>query len=249
MEIVEKLSSMFINALPEGIKYRIRKDLLYQNKLLTRANESRSNSYSQEGEDLVLARLFDKKTEGFYVDVGAYDPVKYSNTLKFYELGWRGINIDARPNSMLAFEEKRPRDINIETAVGTKAGTQVSYYAFEEGAYNTTEDELAEEIIKNRKSSLLSKLTLNIDSLENILDKHLPSNTAIDFMSVDVEGADLDVLKSNNWAKYTPKVLVVESYGSSVIEDMDSDISKYLGTLGYKLVAKTINTMFFKSAT
>jgi hypothetical protein len=72
------------------------------------------SSWSQEGEDLILARIFGDKPDGFYVDVGAHHPKRFSNTYYFYRRGWRGINIDAMPGSMLAFNRLRPSDINIE---------------------------------------------------------------------------------------------------------------------------------------
>src|SRR5829696_7661265 len=74
-------------------------------------------SYSQEGEDLILERIFLEQKKGFYVDVGAHHPKRFSNTFLFYKLGWFGINIDAMPGSMSAFESARPRDINLEVAI------------------------------------------------------------------------------------------------------------------------------------
>jgi len=68
-------------------------------------------SYSQEGEDMILRRLFEKQLTGFYVDVGAHHPKRFSNTYFFYKQGWHGINIDAMPGSMKLFEKIRPRDI------------------------------------------------------------------------------------------------------------------------------------------
>ena len=68
-------------------------------------------SYSQEGEDMILRRLFEKQKTGFYVDVGAHHPKRFSNTFFFYKKGWSGINIDAMPNSMRLFDKIRPRDI------------------------------------------------------------------------------------------------------------------------------------------
>ncbi len=80
------------------------------------------NSYSQEGEDMVLRRLFEQKTVGYYVDVGAHHPKRFSNTYYFYKRGWRGINIDAMPGSMKLFNKMRPRDINVEIPVSSGEG-------------------------------------------------------------------------------------------------------------------------------
>src|SRR6187431_556967 len=100
-------------------------------------------SYSQEGEDLILNRILEKKTCGFYVDVGAHHPKRFSNTYLFYQKGWRGINIDAMPGSMAEFRNFRPRDINIEAAVG--AAKEIPFYVFDEKALNTFDSNLAEE--------------------------------------------------------------------------------------------------------
>src|SRR4051794_10306733 len=72
------------------------------------------SSYSQEGEDMVLRRVFNNKRGGFFVDVGAHHPRMYSNTYYFYLRDWRGINIDAMPGGMAAFDRMRPGDINVE---------------------------------------------------------------------------------------------------------------------------------------
>ena len=100
-------------------------------------------SYSQEGEDMILRRLFEKQQTGFYVDVGAHHPKRFSNTYFFYKKGWRGINIDAMPDSMIPFNKIRPRDINIEKPVSDKKQV-LTYYAFNEPALNGFSKELSD---------------------------------------------------------------------------------------------------------
>ena len=77
-------------------------------------------SYSQEGEDLVLHRLFEGQATGIYVDVGAHHPFRFSNTCLLHTRGWRGINIDATPGSMAQFQRFRPRDVNLELGVAAE---------------------------------------------------------------------------------------------------------------------------------
>ena len=101
-------------------------------------------SWSQEGEDLILARLFENNAKGFYVDVGAHHPKRFSNTYLFYKKGWTGINIDAMPGSMKSFNKLRKRDINIEKPVSDKKQI-LTYYAFNESALNGFSKELSEE--------------------------------------------------------------------------------------------------------
>ena len=200
-------------------------------------------SYSQEGEDMILKRLFGGQKFGFYVDVGAHHPKRFSNTYYFYKKGWSGINIDAMPGSMIAFDKFRPRDINIEKPISDKKQI-LTYYAFNEPALNTFSKELA---VEYEKENYFIKFTRDIETttLEDILDRNLPRNQDIDFLSVDVEGLDLMVLRSNNFEKYKPKIVLIEILGNSFSEIENNKIADYLRQYGYSIFAKTVNTVFF----
>ncbi|TLD96815.1 hypothetical protein LS71_004220 [Helicobacter jaachi] len=122
-------------------------------------------SYAIEGEDrIVRALLWQKRDSGFYVDVGAHHPFRFSNTYLFYTQGWRGINIDATPGSMEAFRKYRARDINLEMGIGeitessaknlaqdnlaggggsSLAKTFLAYHIFDESSWNTFDEEVA----------------------------------------------------------------------------------------------------------
>lgn len=201
-------------------------------------------SYSQEGEDMILRRLFEKQKTGFYVDVGAHHPKRFSNTYFFYKKGWNGINIDAMPNSMKLFNKIRPRDINIEKPVSDKKQV-LTYYAFNEPALNGFSKELSLE--RDGKGNYFVKFTKDIETstLEEILENNLPKNQAIDFLSIDVEGLDFMVLKSNNFEKYRPKVILIEILGSSLNDIEKNEITKYLQQFDYSIYAKAVNTVIF----
>lgn len=171
-----------------------------------------TKSFSQEGEDLLLKRIFEHKKNGFYIDVGAHHPFRFSNTYLFYKKGWKGINLDAMPNSMKIFEKYRPRDINLEIPVG-KDGEKLVYYIFNEPALNTFDKNRIEAIVSKSVYTLIREMEIQIRSLKSILDEYLPKGQNIDFMSIDVEGLDFEVLKSNDWKKYRPEILLVESLG------------------------------------
>lgn len=194
--------------------------------------------YSQEGEDMVIRRLIGKKKEGFFVDVGAYHPIKLSNTYHFYRRGWRGINIDAMPGSMRLFDKIRPDDINLEVAIGGQGGA-VNFYLFEEPAFNTCNPDQAGGHIKVQ--------AVPMHPLSAILSEHVPKGVQIDFFSIDVEGLDLEVLKSNDWTAYAPNFILVESLmTSSFQEALNSPVNLFLKEKGYYLVAKTKNTLCFQ---
>jgi FkbM family methyltransferase len=203
-------------------------------------------SYSQEGEDMILRRLFEEQQLGFYVDVGAHHPKRFSNTYFFYKKGWKGINIDAMPDSMKAFNKIRPRDINIEKPVSDKKQTLI-YYAFNEPALNGFSQDLSEQ--RDGQGNYFIEFTKEIETvtLEEILDINLPKNQQIDFLSIDVEGLDFLVLKSNNFKKYKPKVILIEILGSSLEEMESNEITKFLKKYNYFVYAKAVNTVIFIS--
>jgi len=203
-------------------------------------------SYSQEGEDMILRRIFVNSNSGFYVDVGAFHPTRFSNTYLFYKRGWRGINIDAMPGSMKKFGSKRSRDINIEIPVSSEK-KKLIFYAFNEPALNTFSSELANERDGKGGYKILFKKEMETKTLAEILEEFMPKEIKeIDFLSIDVESLDFDVLISNNWEKYIPKIILVEDLNFNYRNTNESQIAKYLDEKNYKFFAKTVNTLFFK---
>lgn len=204
-------------------------------------------SYAQEGEDLILERFFGNKRNGFYVDVGAHHPQRFSNTYNFYKKGWRGINIDAMPDSMSSFIIERPRDINIETGV-TLEESELTYYMFNEPALNTFSEIDARKKDNLRDYKIISERKIQTKPLSSILKAHLPLDVQIDFMTIDVEGLDLEVLKSNNWELHRPTMILVEDLKKFSINELEkqSEVYKFLIDKEYQLIAKTFNTLFFQ---
>ncbi len=205
-----------------------------------------TKSYSQEGEDMILRRIFVNSINGFYIDVGAFHPTRFSNTYLFYKKGWRGINIDAMPGSMKKFNKKRGRDINLEYPVSSEK-KNITFYAFNEPALNTFSLELANERDGKDGYRILFKKELETKTLAEILEEYMPKEIKeIDFLSIDVESLDFDVLISNNWEKYLPKVILIEDLNFNHNITNESEISRYLSEKNYKFFAKTVNTLFFK---
>jgi len=210
-----------------------------------------NHSYSQEGEDLVLDRLLEGKNVGFFVDVGAHDPERFSNTYMFYKRGWTGLNIDALPGTKSKFEQSRPLDITVECGVSSDE-SELTYYMFNEPALNTFDKEEAKKKDGIHNGSYFIKETIPVKTypLATLLGEYLPKNQPIDFLTIDVEGLDLQVLKSNNWLKYTPMYVLVEELNFSLEQDFsDSKVHVYMKSIGYELIAKTVNTLFYKNKT
>ncbi len=201
-------------------------------------------SYSQEGEDMILRRIFECKKKGFYVDVGAHHPFRFSNTFHFYKQGWCGINIDAMPGSMAIFKKFRARDINLEIPVGN-TDQELTYFSFNEPALNGFSEELSRE--RNGKNGYFieKEIKLRVSKLSSLLDEYIPIGKEIDYLSIDVEGLDFDILKSNNWLKYKPKCILVEVLKSSLHEVAKNEITLFLMEKGYEVYAKAVNTVFY----
>lgn len=206
---------------------------------------NKKTSFSQDGEDLILEQLLIDNKIGFYVDIGAHHPFRFSNTYKFYSKGWSGINIDASPTLLKNFDKYRDRDINLNYLVSNQ-NRELSFYIFNEQALNTTEKDVAEKILREHaeKYQLKEVIKVKSKSLEDILDNYLPQNQEIDFMSIDCEGHDLEVLMSNNWIKYKPKIIVAE-IKCNINELLTNKIYLYVTSLGYKLVTKNMLSSIF----
>ena len=222
------------------------KDVLRRCRAFAGWDRYQKTSWSQEGEDLILDRLLGQRRSGFYVDVGAHHPFRFSNTQLFYRRGWRGINIDAMPGAMEAFRKARPRDINLELAVSSRREV-LTFHIFDEPALNTFDPELAQQRASDGNGRrVLRTVELKTSPLTDILGEHLPPHQDIDFMSIDVEGFDLDVLRSNDWERYRPDFVVVENLrnlpDSPSLED---EICSHLRGVDYVPRANLFRSMIF----
>ena len=193
-------------------------------------------SFSKAGDDIQLMKLINQSNPGTYVDVGCWHPYKASNTYYFYLRNWKGICIDPNPELIELYKKFRPRDNFINAGIGAE-NSSLDYYMFEESSMNT----FSEDFYKNHKqySKLVNKIKVPLFSLKEILDKNIDEKDRLDFFDIDVEGFDLDVLKSNDWQKYRPKIIVIES-DIPIKQDLDSEIVQYLELQNYRLIGKSI---------
>lgn len=204
-------------------------------------------AYSQDGEDMVLRRLFERQESGFYVDVGAHHPFRFSNTCYFYRRGWRGLNIDPNPDAIKAFLRNRPSDINVCFGVSDEPG-DIAFHFFNEPALNTFDADLAAERIRILGYRLLETRSVPVRRLDDLLTEFLPRSQKIDFLSIDVEGLDLSVLRSNDWDRFRPQLLLVEAHERTVLAIQNDPINVFAVAAGYQLIAKTLNTLIFEDS-
>ena len=202
---------------------------------------------SQFGEDKKIIKLFNKR--GIYLDIGCFHPIRHNNTYLMYKLGWSGINIDLNPLSIKLFNVARPRDINICAAVSDKKKVKNLYFHHELSPLNTITREhtlLYTEIfgLKNLKIKKIKTKTL-----KELLRKY--NIKKIDFLNIDVEGHELEVLKTLNFNHFNIKVICIEIITiTKKIKKRRNEIVKFFKkknyTLKFKSAKYNTNYIFIK---
>lgn len=164
-------------------------------------------SYAQAREDVLLHRALHRVSfaEGFYIDVGGYDPNHDSVTKHFYDHGWRGVNVEPAKALFPAFERERPRDVNLQVAVTDHAG-EVTFHEVE-GQLGTLEDRFAERHSQAGFSS--TSYTVPAMTLTQICEQHAPRE--IHFLKIDIEGHEGAALRGMDFARFRPWILVIEA--------------------------------------
>lgn len=163
-------------------------------------------SYAQNFEDVILARVFQGKTDGFYVDIGAMDPELASVTKHFYDLGWRGVNVEPDPRFHQRLCRERARDINLCVAVSAEGGERL-FHDSELHGLSTFSPHLAAHFSKMNLSFHTRRV--KTISLREICEQYC--RQTIDFMKIDVEGAEKEVLESGDWSVFRPRVVLLEA--------------------------------------
>ncbi|MCP4441160.1 MAG: FkbM family methyltransferase [Aureispira sp.] len=207
-----------------------------------------NKSFSQDGEDMLLRAFYEgkKNYKGFYVDIGAHHPYRFSNTAFFYKKKWRGINIEPTPSLMGAFQRVRKRDINLNIGI-SNSNSKLTFYEFNEPALNSFDKDLSKQRDQDSSNNykIISEKEIQVNCLKDVLEKHLPKNQTIDFFNVDAEGRDLDVLESNDWNKFRPIYVLVEDLFNAE-DSSSSKIYSFMVGKGYRLVGRSKRTFLFE---
>ncbi len=164
-------------------------------------------SYAQNFEDVMLWRALKDVKEGFYIDVGANDPVEMSVTKWFYEQNWTGINIEPSKDYYEKISKDRTRDINLCLGAGNEKG-KLTFYNFKNTGLSTTDETIAKR--HTAAGFKVEKEEIDIETLCNICDEYA-NDKIIHFLKIDVEGAEKQVIGGMNFDKYRPWIVVVEA--------------------------------------
>lgn len=198
-------------------------------------------SYSQCGEDLIIQYIFKLRGVSMpsYIDIGANDPFYISNTAIFYKNGSRGINIEANPNLIQPFLKYRPEDINLNIGVGNKDDI-LEFYIMNDATLSSFSKEECNNYINTGKYHLVQTKKIKLTTIQNIINKY-NSGVFPDFLSLDAEGMDFDILKSIDFNKSTPKVICVEAaeYSQIGAGERRNDLIDFLVKKGYYEYANT----------
>ena len=202
-------------------------------------------SYGQQGEDLILDRLFrrmlrrDPKTEmGFYIDAGAYHPKAHSTTALLHEHGWHGICIDMSPQSIALFREGRPNETIVQAAISDQPGEMTAFLSDDISLMNT--------VVKDAVPDYgnYSEQKVDVATLSGILDAERFEGT-VDYLNIDIEGAELAALGGLDFDRHAPSIISIEIHASDVEEAVKSEVFRYLSDRGYRCVGCSVITYFF----
>ena len=190
-------------------------------------------SYAQRFEDLYLMRCFGERREGFYIDIGSGHPVYDNMSFAFYLKGWRGITVEPNPWLARLTRAVRPRDLHLETVVGAASG-ETTFYVVRDfhGLSTAIESHARSAQTQFGKSS--DAITVPVTTLGELCAAHAPA--AFDFLKIDVEGAEKDVLLSGDWQRYRPKLVVAEALAPYTLAPAWQDWEPFLAQQGYRYV-------------
>ena len=202
---------------------------------------------SQFGEEEILEKLFKKNFKGTYLDIGCFHPTKFNNTNKLYKAGWTGINIDLNPFTIDLFKFARPRDINICAALSNKKKKTKLYYHHDLSSQNTLSPNHVKWMEGHFRLKNLGVRNIKTKKLKDILNYH--SVKKIDFLNIDIEGVEYEVISSINLNKFKVQVICIEILEYNKIQKINKrKIIKYLKKNNFKKVTKIRENYIFKKS-
>lgn len=205
-------------------------------------------SFSQCGEDIIIEFIFDelKIKKPTYIDIGAHHPYYLSNTAYFYLKGSKGISIEPDPYLFKEIKKERPNEICLNVGVAETSGGTADFYIMDVPTLNTFSKTEADRYVSYGNKTIKEIITLPLLSVNDIIAQNF-NNKSPNFISLDVEGMDLAIIKSFDFYKFKPDVFCIEtlSYTENKTEEKLKDIINYVESKGYFLYADTfINSIF-----
>lgn len=219
--------------------------------LIQKKFNSKKNYFSFSGVDIIVQNIFRNQKNGYYIDVGCQHPIKNNNTYLLHKKGWSGINIDLDKDNINLFNSSRPYDHNVNIAASNKINEVDLFFFHKKSPINTIDKKTSQF----QKAQISSIKKIKTNTLDNIIESSKYYNKKFDFLSIDVEGHELQVLEGLDFNKYSPNVLVVEYLDLDVsklevknlnIENIiNTEIYKFLISKNYTLVNCIYSDLIF----
>jgi hypothetical protein len=212
--------------------FNLIKNLYFYIQLL-KSKKFKKKSYSGGAQDLIINYFFKNKKKGIYIDVGCYHPYNGNNTKLLYDRGWSGINIDLDFHTIDFFNFVRKRDENINIAISDKEGEKDLFFFHNRSAINSLSELRKKEAKEIRK--------IQTKTLNSVFENSKFKNEKINLLSIDVEGHEIEVLRSLNLEKYIPEMVVIEFLEKDIIKNLEfhnQNISEILNSEVYKHMIK-----------
>lgn len=194
--------------------------------IIVRVIDGQNTGYAQSQEDLLVWEFFDHERQGVFVEVGANEPKKLSQTYFLEKLGWQGVLIEPQPELAEALKRERPGAQIFQVACGAKNHEgEVDFYLAEDHTQSAC------ELGETNLMSVARVIKVELKTLDRVLEQ--AGLSRIDFLSVDVEGFELDVFRGTDLARWQPRLILVEDHG------YDLKVHRHLVSSGYELVYRT----------
>lgn len=199
-------------------------------------------SHAQNYEDVTLFRALRDVKQGFYIDVGAFHPEKFSVTKAFYDRGWRGISVEPNPHLHDVIAEARPRDVNLCVAISNEPGP-IQLTIYDDDALSTTSSQtLAIHATKHEIDSVVDVECLTLGA---VWEKHVPPGADVHFLKLDMEGGESEVIHGFDWQHCRPWIVLVESTKPETDIDISSEWEPVLLNEGYVLAYNDLLNRFY----
>jgi FkbM family methyltransferase len=202
-------------------------------------------SYAQQGEDLVLHSLFRNfgGTPPTYLDIGAYEPVRRNNTYFFYARGSKGVLVEPNVDMADKCRRVRPRDTVLTVGIGVTDDPAADFYLMTEPELHTLDKEQAERLQRDGFAAVVSVIKMPLVNVNAVIDDHF-GGSAPDLLSIDVEGLELPILKTFDFARFRPKVVCADTLVTGT-RRLRPETAAFMAAHGYEVRSMTYaNTIF-----
>jgi FkbM family methyltransferase len=203
-------------------------------------------SFSIEAEDLLIKRIFDsvfkgRIQRGVFLDLGASHPVRHSNTYFFYQLGWRGVNVEPNPEFIEEYRKYRPEDAFLNYGVSDQPGV-LTYHRFGDPLVNGFYSIADVDRLKRAGYPYLGSMDVRCLGIRDLLQQ---ISFEIDLLNIDVELHDARILRAWDWTVKRPKVICAEIHARTIRDVMNSEITGILEAAGYEAVSRSWQSAIF----